>query len=223
MKITSLKLFTNKLGLEKAFYTQTFGFELMEESSDHFKVRIGWSELIFESSKQSHIYHYCFLIPSNKLTEALVWMGKRMEILDIEKGRKTQFFDTWNAESFYFFDKSGNIVEFIVRYDLQNETNADFDIHQVLCVNEIGMPTNQIGEVNRQLEQKIKTEFWKGNETVFGTNGDQEGLFLLPNYELKDHWFPTTIKIKPVPFEVIVENEGKRYFVEFGKDDLFIR
>ena len=218
MKITHLKLYTNRLELEKEFYTQTLGFELIDDTSNHFTIKIGWSELTFEKSEHEHKYHYCFLIPSNKLAEGMEWLQKRVEVIDIENGRKTQTFESWNAESIYFFDKSGSLAEFIVRHDLKNESETDFDISQVLCINEIGIPTSNVAEMNRRLEEKLNTEFWKGDLQRFGTNGTQEGIFLMPNYKIKDIWFPTALKIKPEPFEATIENGANSYSIEF-KDE----
>ena len=221
MKIRKLKLYTNKLELEKIFYSQTLGFEITESNSNYFTLRIGWSELTFEKTEKEYKYHYCFLIPSNKLEQAMEWMEKRVRIVDIENGRKTQRFESWNADSFYFFDASGNIAEFIVRHDLNNETNTDFSISDVLCVNEIGMPTNNVEKINNELKNNFGTEFWKGDIKRFGTNGSQEGLFLLPNHEIKDIWFPTKTELKPQPFKVLIENNNQKYEMEY-KDEKII-
>lgn len=218
MRIKKLKLFTHKLESEKQFYSETLGFELIEETSTSFTLKIGWSELTFVKSEQHHIYHYCFLIPSNKLNEALDWMEKRVSIVVSEEGTKTHRFETWNADAFYFYDASGNIVEFIVRYDLNNESDADFSISDVLCVNEIGMPTNDVEKSNGELQEQFGTKLWKGDLKRFATNGNQEGLFLLPNYELKDFWFPTSVKIRREPFEIHFENDGKIHFTKVSKN-----
>lgn len=220
MRIRKLKLFTNKLDLEKEFYSKTLGFKILESTSNHFTLKIGWSELTFEKSECDYIYHYCFLIPSNKLVQAMEWMEKRIEIIDLDEGRKTQRFESWNADSFYFYDASGNIAEFIVRHDLNNVSKSEFKISDVLCVNEIGMPTNDIEKTNKQLQENFGTEFWKGNRDRFGTNGSPEGLFLLPNYNLKSNWFPTKIKIKPVHFEAVIEQKSKMYFMNYSNEQL---
>ena len=201
MKFKKLILYTNKLDSEFKFYSETLGFKVIEQSTNSFSVKVGWSVLTFEKSEKEYKYHYCFLIPANKLDQALEWMEKKTEIIDIENGRKTQNFETWNADSFYFYDASGNIAEFIVRYDLKNNDNSDFEISKVLGINEMGMPTSDVKKINNQLESELKTEFWKGDLKSFGTNGSQEGIFLLPNYEFKDIWFPTSVKIKSEPFE----------------------
>lgn len=218
MKIKKLKLFTNCLELEQEFYTETLGLELMESNSSSFSVKIGWSILTFEQSVTKHEYHYCFLIPSNKLNEALGWMEQRVPIVDIENGRKVQRFESWNADSFYFYDASGNIAEFIVRPDLNNAIDTPFDSSSILCVNEIGMPTDNVKKINAELETTIGTQFWKGDIERFATNGTQEGLFLLPNYNLKEVWFPTEINLKLEPLEVTIEHEEVEYALKYSKE-----
>ena len=213
MKFKEVKLFTNRLNEELDFYTRAIGFELVRQTTNSFTVKVGWSQLTFQESDKEHKYHYCFLIPANKLWEALHWFAERTGIIIIEESQLTVHFDNWNADSFYFYDASGNVAECIVRYDLNNEMNLDFDISQVLCVNELGLPTRDIDKTNTQLKLEIGTDYWKGDTVRFGTNGNQEGLFLLPNYEIKEIWFPTNIKIKPEPFECIVENNGNLYSV----------
>ena len=215
MKFKKLKLYTHKLESELKFYSETLGFQILEQNAISFSVKVGWSELLFEKSEKEYKYHYCFLIPSNKLNQALKWMEKRTDIVNIENGRKIQNFESWNADSFYFYDASGNVAEFIVRYDLKNNDDNDFDISQVLGINEIGLPTDNVKKTNDQLQTELKTEYWKGDFKRFATNGSQEGIFLLPNYNLKDIWFPTSIKIKPQPFEAIIENKELEYYLEF--------
>ena len=62
MKIRKLKLFTNKFDLEKIFYSETLGFEIIESTSDSFTLKIGWSYLTFQKTEKEYKYHYCFLI-----------------------------------------------------------------------------------------------------------------------------------------------------------------
>lgn len=222
MKFKKLKLFTTQLSSELKFYTETLGFELLSSDPTSFTVKIGWSELTFEKSETAYTYHYCFLIPANHLHTALEWMENRTEVIDIENGRKTQNFESWNADSFYFYDASGNIAEFIVRYDLKNDDHATFDISKVLGINEMGMPTNNVRKINEQLESELDTKFWKGDIDRFGTNGSQEGILLLPNYEVKDIWFPTDLKIKPNPFEAVIQHVNKTFRLSYKNQELSV-
>lgn len=215
MKIRKLKLYTHQLEAEKLFYASTLGLPLTSEESTHFTVQVGWTILSFEYNPIPYLYHYCFLIPCNKLTEAMEWVSKRIPVID---GKKTHRFESWNANAFYFYDASGNVVEFIVRHDLNNPDENSFDKTQILCVNEIGVPTTNVQKLNSQLENKLGTQFWKGDYERFGTNGDQHGLFLLPNFKLKETWFPTAHALKPAPFEATVEVKQKQFTVKFKNE-----
>lgn len=77
------------------------------------------------------------------------------------------------------------------------------------------MGTNEIEKTNQQLESHIGAKFWKGNLKRFAANGDQEGLFLLPNYDIKNTWFPTEVIIKPNPLTAVIENESIIYNFQF--------
>jgi catechol 2,3-dioxygenase-like lactoylglutathione lyase family enzyme len=231
MKIKRLTLLTKDLKGQKDFYSKTLGFTVVEVDEDSFAVQVGWSILTFISNQTEHFYHFCFLVPSNKLNESLIWMQKRTEIVEVEKGEYIVHFKTWNAHSFYFYDASGNIAEFIVRHDLENGTNTPFDINQVICVNEIsfaatfggGLGTNDPKAINSKLEQEIGSKFWKGDLERFATNGSLEGIFLLPNYEIKDVWFPTVMKIKPEPIQASIENDGTGFIVFYQENELIIK
>lgn len=220
MNIQELTLYTEKIDAEKEFYGKTLGFDLLENSADHFSVNIGSTTLRFRKTDTPYRFHYCFLIPANQLQPGIEWLKKRVAIIEIEPGRVIQRFETWNADSVYFYDGSGNIAEFIVRYDLQNESSAEFDNRSLLCVNEIGMPTRNVRALNAQLEQELNTPFWKGDLERFGTNGSQEGLFLLPNYEIKGVWFPTDLRITAEPFQAKISNAGTTYSIDYKNEVL---
>ncbi|MBO6514995.1 MAG: glyoxalase [Bacteroidia bacterium] len=219
MKIRTLTLYSSTLDQEKAFYDRVLGLSITHSDDDSFTVALGWTNLTFRRSQRPHFYHYCFLIPSNKLQEALAWLKTRTEIITDEVGKETHHFDTWNADSFYFHDASGNIAECIVRYGLNNATDQPFDSDQFLCINEIGMPVNDIETTNAQLERLLGSRFWKGNTVRFGTHGSQEGLLLLPNPSQKRGWFPTDQAIRKEPFEIEVEENDRihRFRYENGR------
>ncbi len=164
-----------------------------------------------------------FLIPSNKLNEGINWLNQRLNLIKIEGNRVIQHFESWNADSIYFLDGAGNIGEFIVRYDLKNETNKPFNISHIISVNEIGMPTNDVKAINKQLEHELNLKFWKGNLERFATNGTQDGLFLLVNNEIKDKWFPTDLFPQSSPFEAKVEVKNKEFDISFRNSKLTTR
>ncbi len=220
MKIQELILYTNSISKQKEFYTKKLGFNLLEEKENKFSIQIGYTKLIFEYSECDYKYHYCFLIPSNKLNEAVNWLKKRLEIVKIEAKFETQFFESWNAESVYFYDGTGNITEFIVRYDLENAVNEEFNNTQIISVNEIGAPSKTIKKHDKLLEDSIHSKLWKGSYERFACNGTQDGLFLLVNKEEKKTWFPTKVKTESAPFKAVILNNKKQYNVTF-KDEEF--
>ena len=222
MKLKFLTLFTNQLPEQKDFYTKTLGFELLNNAKDSFAVQVGFTKLKFKLSEEDVKYHYCFLIPSNKLNESIGWLQDRLKLIRIEGDRVIQNFESWNADSIYFYDGAGNLAEFIVRYDLKNESEEAFDLPQILCVNEIGMPTNDVAKINTVLEEKLNSKFWKGDLERFGTNGSQNGLFLLVNNELKKTWFPTEVITQSSPFEAIVEVDGNIFDIKFYNQEINI-
>lgn len=222
MIVEELILYSNKLELDRRFYTDTLGCELLKSSDVQFTVKIGISHLTFRKLDDEYKYHYCFLIPSNQLDSAIKWLRKRLSIIEIEEGRVIQRFESWNADAIYFYDGSGNVAEFIARHDLPNETKTEFDVSSIICINEIALPTKDIRDTNQQLEREIKTNFWKGDFERFGTNGNQNGLFLLPNYAKNSNWFPTELEIKPSPLIATVSNSDEVYRIIYANEALEI-
>lgn len=215
MKIRKLHLQTSRFQENKNFYTKCLGLELSEETDDVFTIKIGWTILKFEKSVESCFYHYCFLISPNLFEQALAWIEKRIAIIKMDGVEKIINFKDWNAKSFYFYDGSGNLAEFIAHCDLNDSCHQDFDMSKVLGINEIGIGTHDVERINRFLQENCQTRFWKGDLDRFGTNGSPEGRFIIANYNRKETWFPTDIKITPVQFEVEIENNDQLYKLKY--------
>ena len=220
MRLKKVTLFTDKLESERAFQVNVMNFELLNSCASSFTIKVGWSEIKYVKSIRKHKYHYCYLIPSNQLENALKWLKKRTNVILIDDGKEIQNFKSWNADSIYYYDASGNLAEFIVRYDLDNNRLGKFDVDMVICLNEIGMPTNDIDKINNFFQTKLGSEFWKGDMTRFGTNGNQNGIILMPNFKTKKTWFPTNLKLTPEPFEAIIEIEEINYVMRYDGEDI---
>lgn len=223
MKIKSLVLLTSRLAEVKQFYEKTLGFAILDASTDMFSIQVGWTRLCFKLASIPYLYHYCFLIPRNRLLDALEWMGDRVPIIDVLPGKKTVHFDSWNADSFYFYDAAGNIAECITHNDLDNDKGGLFDRRLLLAVNEIGLGTDNIEKINSILESECSSPFWKGDLMAFGTNGSAEGRILIPDYNIRETWFPTTIKIEPVPVALTIECEGHLFKLIYRNGQLSVK
>lgn len=221
MLIKSLTLFTFQMEAQKNFFAK-MGFKIDEEDQKSIAIQVGSSRLIFKKSLQDYLYHYCFLIPGNMLDSALDWMRQNgIQPLEWEDAIIHPH-HAWKAKSVYFFDGDGNLAEFIIRKEMDNDRPGFFEQNAIINLNEIGMPTEDITAFNEMLSSTMGTRFWKGDYNRFGTHGDQEGMFLLPNPNIKKTWFPTEIQIKPCPFEAVIEHLSLDYRVTFRNSGLQI-
>lgn len=223
MRFDQLHLYTHRLEEELQFYSNTLGFPLIQSSQDAFTVQVGWTELTFHRTIKSHQYHYCFLIPSNQLQEAKAWFEPRARLIEEPDGAVFHHFESWNAESFYFYDASGNIAECIVRHDLNNPSDDAFDQHSICGVNEMGIAVTNVADTLDQFDKACQLPFWKGNRDSFGTCGDQEGLFVLVDPQLKKSWYPTERPPTAEPFETQISVLEGIYSIRYEKGDLKTR
>ena len=114
MEIRQVTLQTKNLAKMKAFYIETLGMSLTQESEESFQVAVGSSLLEFTSMnvEGEPYYHFAFNIPSNKFKEAKTWVKGKVE-LNVENGEDQVEFSHLLADSIYFYDPAGNIVELI--------------------------------------------------------------------------------------------------------------
>lgn len=224
MKIKQLTLYTDHIQRQLAFYQDVFGCTIIQQNETSFTVQIGYSELTFEQTDSTYTYHYCMLIPSNKLDASIKWVQDKVEIFRYENGRVIEPGpEGWNSESVYFLDGVGNVMEFIVRHDLHNHrTTEGFGPDDLLCVNEIGLVSKDLSQLNNVLETKLNSPLWYGNTDRFGANGTQDGLFLLVNNEKKKTWFPTDILPTTAPFYGTFECNGSLFDIRFENEAIEI-
>lgn len=157
MEIKSLRISSNKLVETRIFYTKTLGFTLVNEDEYSFQIRVGSSKLTFtnQDSNNNPFYHFAFNIPSNKYSEAKQWTKDRVNLL-IENGEDEVDFSHLPAHAFYFYDPSGNIVEFIARYGINQESEHPFTPDSILNIFEIGLIVEDAVNIgNKMIQNKI--------------------------------------------------------------------
>ena len=218
MKIKELKIHTQNLERQILFYSDKIGLELLFRSEYEAVFLVGKSKLKLVKSKESLPYHFAINIPSNKENEALKWLKERVEILRDGKN-EIQDFEFWNAKAMYFYDLDKNIVEFIARRNLKNESQADFDVASLLEISEIGMPVNDIGVAFNKLNEISNLEQFDGGLERFCAIGDENGLFICINKNKKD-WYPTGDKAHSSEFEIEFEHNNREFVVKFINGDL---
>lgn len=195
--IALIELVSPDLKQTIGFYADLLGLEMLDAGPDKAAFQLGETRLEFmEDPTIEPVYHMAFDIPKNKLQEALDWFADRLEVLPLPDGGRIMNFANWNAESFYFFDTTGNLLECIVRHDQQEEANAPFGPEQLLRVSELGIVTEHVPT----LVDKLQTEhgllpFVKQPVLEnFAAIGDETGLLILS--QEGRNWFPTQLPAK---------------------------
>ena len=210
MKIKELKLYSHNLEDQKKFYTSILDLELVDETTLSFTIKVGDTFLSFIQSDDSSYYHYAINIPSNQILESAEWLSERIDILPYQ-GEQIVNFPNWNARSIYFYDADKNIVEFIARRNLNLNSDNNFTSKSLLHISEIGLPTNDVSRLFNKLNEDYALEKYDCDLSKFCAVGDEYGLFIVVNYNLKK-WLPAMDDVKPFPFDIQFENRSRDSF-----------
>ncbi|MBZ0201674.1 MAG: glyoxalase/bleomycin resistance/dioxygenase family protein [Ignavibacteria bacterium] len=205
MNIAELQIYTSNIETLKQFYTNTLRLEQSYESNNSFSLKIGTSTLTFNksSSNEKPYYHYAINIPENQIHDAIQWLSLKVSLIEYEKSSLIDF-PNWNAQSVYFYDPAGNIVELIARHDLDNASQELFSSKSLLSISEIGMPVEGVKAFHDTLSTQLGEKLWSGNLDTFAAIGDQEGLFIVVTTHR--NWFPTNKPCYSFPLKVKLRN-----------------
>lgn len=218
MKISEVHLLTNSLSETEFFYKQKLGFEVLEKTDELLFFQVGTSKLCFHLSDeiQKPVYHVAFDIPENRLLEALEWVSERAEVIPYNDNEYIVDFSNWNAKSFYFYDTNGNILECIVRYDLKNVSDENFNGNSFIKISEIGFVVPDVFEFCDEVNQQYQTDYFvmQPKRENFSVLGDNYGLFIVSGENR--NWFPTMHKAQPFWSKVLFENNGMRHEMMFN-------
>ncbi len=214
MQIKKITLYTDNISAVKDFYGNVLNFALKSESDNIVEFQTQETVLRFKEDKNLNPhYHFAFNIPSNKIEEAKEWMNGKAELLPVEDNNYIADFVNWNAKSIYFYDSVGNIVEFIARFDLQNDVVEKFDSSQILSVSEMGIVTNDVTSFTDKLKNEYKVfDFVKSvNSDSFSAMGNDNGLFIIAIENR--NWYPTKVPSQKSPFEIKFINDNGETFI----------
>jgi hypothetical protein len=173
-------------GLKK-FYISTIGLPLVSEQADHFTFKAGETTIRFSKTKDAApFYHFAFNIPENKILKAREWQLKRTalsatpsQLIDSAYPKDVRHFQGWNAHSVFFWDPSGNLVEYIARHDLTNSADGEFSSKDILCVSEIAFIVNDADNIADEIKSSFNLNQYKGGDANFRAIGDENGLLLV--------------------------------------------
>lgn len=200
MKIDFLKIYTPNLENQLHFYKEVMGLPVRNTGEDSFQVIMGYTVVEFQKDQKATPYHYAVHIPPKQEEKALAWLEQRVEIL-MDGDDKILDFPNWKARSVYFYDADRNIVELISRTDLFPEGAENFSEENFLGVSEIGLATDNVEDKFQFLNSNFGLEKFTGDYERFCATGDDEGLFIIINKNIKD-WIPTGDKAFASSFEI---------------------
>lgn len=204
-----ITLYTSKLEAQYDFYSKVLGFPIINKDKKQFSMQLGASVLQFKevTDGTEPLYHYAINIPSNKYKKAKKWLSDRTSLLLNGSGGEIFYFDFWDAHAMYYKDPSGNIGELIARHTLDNDSDGEFGVSDLLCVSEIGTPVNDPADFASELKKEYGLEAY--GESMF--IGDENGMFVV--VPITRAWFPEfKVKASIHPTNIYLSDKGKTVY-----------
>jgi catechol-2,3-dioxygenase len=210
MNLLEIQLLTANIPETKKFYHEILGMEILHADDSSIKISAGLSTLIFKiTSNESPFYHFAFTIPANKFEEAHAWASRRVQLLPITTDSTVADFKNWDAKAFYFYDNNQNIVEFIARFDIDNNSDKPFDGPSIFSISEIGIVVDNAKPYSERMLREYDLNFFSKQppQDDFVAIGDDHGLFIVVND--KRNWYPTSKPSGKYWTAIKFEQEGK--------------
>ncbi len=215
MKINHLELHCSHLEEQRHFYTHNFEFVQVASGADFFTLQMGSSRLTFvEDRLIKPYYHFALNIPPHCAEAALEWAQKKVEILTGNDDEIVKF-SKWKAQSIYFLDPAGNVVELIARERFGQETGTFREESSILNISEVGLPVFAVNAAFKSLHKETTTPKFDCRDSVFCAAGNDEGLFIIVD-KAEKAWFPTQDAAKEFPLKVEFEEDGEPFELETG-------
>lgn len=211
----------------RRYYAGVLGLrEITTTETDGFTVQAGSTRLTFTPAGTNLAggqprYHFAFDVPPARFDAARQWLHQRGEPIASAAG-ETQFHGSWNADSVYFADPQGNILELIARHTApaapgRQNPGADqpFNAAEIIAVSELGLAADSVtGAVSMLLSHMPGLSIYDGEGSdTFTAVGDPYGLLIV--VRRGRIWFPDTgVPAQPLPLHALVEvDPGRRYRV----------
>ncbi|WP_213423489.1 ring-cleaving dioxygenase [Bhargavaea massiliensis] len=144
----SVTLYTDQLAAMRRFYGNILELEITERADDRFTVRFGATDVTFVSGERPACYHFAINIPGNQFSMLKYWIQDRVP-LNWEDGVDEVYFRAFDADSMYFEDPAGNVVELIGRR--KKDVYGDITRSSFLNISEVGLVTGDVWEAGQKL------------------------------------------------------------------------
>jgi catechol-2,3-dioxygenase len=206
MHIKEIVVSTNNISQTKSFYTNTLQFKLTHQTDTSISVTAGTSILTFQQDDLivHPVYHIAFNIPHHQLQEAISWLSEKAVLLPVTENNIIADFSHWNANAIYFYDNNENLLEFIARHDLVNDTEVPFSATSIECISEIGITADDVPSYIDHLITTYQLPVFskQPRQDKFTVLGDDHGLLII--VETGRNWFPTNMPAGRFPVKIVI-------------------
>jgi catechol 2,3-dioxygenase-like lactoylglutathione lyase family enzyme len=185
--LREIRLAAGRLDEQRALYADAFTLPTTGDGGT-VVVGVGDARLVLVPGEPTP-QHFAIRIPSGAYTDALDWLGARVDLLTDEDGGRAFAFPDWNADSAYFADPDGNIVELIAHHDLPEPYAPPFGPSALLGICEAGMPVDDVGAFLDELERRTGARRWSGDRETFAAAGTKSGSLIVVRSGRV--WYPT--------------------------------
>jgi catechol 2,3-dioxygenase-like lactoylglutathione lyase family enzyme len=207
-----LELSLSALGLEemRRFYVAVLGLREVGAVPNGLSVLAGATRLNFIPADPgwSGRYHFAFDVPASQFEESLAWLRQRHGLLASPDGTTLFHHQSWNADSVYFSDPLGNILELIGRRNKPSAaaSNRPFSGSSLLGVSEFGIAVDSVVDATASLTTRMPglQAFGGPGAEDFAALGDEDGLLII--VRRGRIWYPNTgVPALSLPFELLFE------------------
>jgi catechol-2,3-dioxygenase len=212
MQIERVTLLAENLEDQALFYRGVLGLTV-ERADYKILVHAGTTLLEFQQGTQNWkgAYHFAFDIPENQVEKAY---GRLQELLEFFPGSDGDIIHHagWDADSLYFRDPGGNVVELIGRHTQTTASDGRFAPESILYVSEVGLPSDDVQSTVHLLQAELGLEVYDGEGSRdFTAIGDPQGLLIVT--ALDRVWYPDTgVPSSYSPLEICIAlHNGERY------------
>jgi hypothetical protein len=208
MQIQEVILKTASIVRTKLFYHKTLELPIIAETDETISFKAGRSLLTFNVVTEGRpFYHIAFNVTNNKFSDSFEWVNNKLDILEADHGLPIANYPEWNAESFYFLDNNGSILEFIARFDLPYYSGEAFCVDDIVEISEVGIVCDDVQTTAQSLNAKeLFPYFPKSKPTEnFTVLGDDHGLLILTRKGRG--WVPTLRPAQIFPLTVVADGK----------------
>jgi len=199
----SVLLYTNQLKELRRFYMNILELNITDETEEAFSIDIGTSKLTFKQSDKPCFYHYAINISGNQFSMLKHRIKERIP-LNRERGIDEVYFSSFDADSMYFEDPAGNIIELIGRRKRDLFGNPTF-AESFFNISEVGIVSSHLDDLSEEF-QDIGLPL-RGTEISYDSVnffGREESFIVLVPPERK--WYFSEQMSEVFPLEIELTN-----------------